>query len=330
MMAGMGDDVAPEAGLFDAAMRWNPETGNGKKGLIDAACQALVDGLDSPSLRELAGASPKDLTDEVRAMLEATFEELGIPAPGTLPLGHTVALGGGSRLRSATDRVRFEVQPCEPDAGGGFEVLVFVNNEEVTHLGAGLGMDPYEVFVPENCLIATAEGRRVPIARCKCGVYGCGMTDVTITRVGSRVHWEWHAEVPMEYPVLFDAEQYDAEVSRLVLDTSWETPERRAGRLVLAGVDRAELAKYEMVPSWVSNDYRTSEIFRVCLQLADQYQVFMDFLWGTHTPESLAQEVCATLGEPPKRWYAQWHGITADVSNRAPKVASRRWSHYHL
>ena len=47
-----------------------------------------------------------------------------------------------------------------------------------------MGMDPYDVFVPDNRLVATTESRRVPIARCTCGEYGCGATDVSIVRDG--------------------------------------------------------------------------------------------------------------------------------------------------
>jgi hypothetical protein len=49
---------------------------------------------------------------------------------------------------------------------------MFVNGVEMTAAGAGLGMDPYDLLVPDNRLIATYEPRVVPIARCECGVYG--------------------------------------------------------------------------------------------------------------------------------------------------------------
>ena len=57
----MTDDrgVPAEQTLYDAVARWVPDSGYGPSGMIDAACQALVDGLDSPTLRELAGASPR-------------------------------------------------------------------------------------------------------------------------------------------------------------------------------------------------------------------------------------------------------------------------------
>ncbi len=64
-------------------------------------------------------------------------------------------------------------------------------------------------------LIATEEPRRICIARCSCGEYGCGSTDVTIVRDGEVVHWDWHVEVPVPHGITFDAETYDREVARI-------------------------------------------------------------------------------------------------------------------
>jgi hypothetical protein len=108
----------------------------------------------------------------------------------------------------------------------------------MTSAGAGLGMDPYQVIIPTNRLMASSEPHTTPIAGCECGTYGCGATDITITRHGDRVHWDWLIEVPMNRGVTFDAADYDREISRVASDHSWETPERTAGRLILTGKDR--------------------------------------------------------------------------------------------
>ncbi len=77
-----------------------------------------------------------------------------------------------------------------PDTGadGAFQLLVYVNDVEMTSAGAGLGMDPYDVIIPVNLLVASPEPHTVPIARCDCRVYGYGSTDITITRSGDLVH----------------------------------------------------------------------------------------------------------------------------------------------
>ena len=170
--------ASSEQRLHDAAAEWDQDRRYGSSGLIDAACQALIEGLDSPTLRELADASPRDSSWEIRELVGTTLDELGIPQPGSIPAGHVVAAGGGLARRTAVDVLRLAVLPAATGAGGGFEVRVHVNDAEMTSAGAGLGMDPYDLLIPTNRLLAMPQPHTVPIARCECGVYGCGSTDV--------------------------------------------------------------------------------------------------------------------------------------------------------
>lgn len=68
--------------LFDAVALWDlaPATGTGE--VVDTATDALVGGLDSPSLRELAGTSPNESYWTLRPLIEDTLSELGIEYPG--------------------------------------------------------------------------------------------------------------------------------------------------------------------------------------------------------------------------------------------------------
>jgi hypothetical protein len=91
-------------------------------------------------------------------------------------------------------------------------------------------MDPYQLLIPSNQLLAGPQPHTVPIARCDCGEYGCGSTDVTITADGDRVHGKWLLEVPMHRTATFAAAAYAEEVERAAADHSWETPDRTAGR----------------------------------------------------------------------------------------------------
>ena len=52
------------------------------------------------------------------------------------------------------DELRFAIAPVSAEAGADFEVQVFVNGVEMTAAGAGLGMDPYAVLIPDNALAA--------------------------------------------------------------------------------------------------------------------------------------------------------------------------------
>ncbi len=323
-VSGMSGGSA-EQRFYDAVARWNVDTGYGLGDMIHAACQALIDGLDSPSLRELAGASVKDSSHDLHELAVRSLEELDIPHPGTIPRGFAVAAGGGVVRRPGLDKLRLEVVPVDAEAGGGFQVQVYVNDVEITTSGAGMGMDPYDALVPTNRLVASSQPGRVPIARCTCGVYGCGSTDVNITRDGELVHWDWLLEVPMSRGVTFVAVEYDAEVTRLAADHSWETPERTAGRLVLRDVDRDQLSAYGLRPTWVANDYRDHEMFRVALQIDGDYQVFVDTPWRGRGPEELAREVCEKLTTPPHKWRATWHAIKPALTG-PPQIARRSWS----
>jgi hypothetical protein len=318
------DSMPAEQRLHDAVARWVPDTGYGMSDMIDAACQALLDGLDSPALRELAGASPRDSSWDVRELAGRTLEELGIPQPGTVPAGHLVAAGGGVARRARIDVLRLAVAPADNAAGGGFQIQVYVNDAEMTSAGAGLGMDPYDLLIPTNRLLATPGPHTIPIARCGCGVYGCGSTDVTITGDGGLVHWDWLIEVPMNRGVSFATAQYDAEVERVAGDHSWETAERTAGRLVLTHVNRTALRAYGLAVTWVANDHRDPEQFRVALRLGDDYQIFLDTPWHDSSPEELAVRVCETLARGPSTWRASWHAVRPTIL-RPPAIARRSW-----
>ncbi|HEX9033613.1 MAG TPA: hypothetical protein VF834_17365 [Streptosporangiaceae bacterium] len=212
--------------LYDAAARWVGRYARlaDPKDLIDTAAQCLAEDLDSPSLRILAGASYSGTADEIGPLIESALVELRIPQPGTIePWKHVVA-GGCTYFRLPTDTVRFEIRPVTDLLIDGHEVLVYVNDVEMTSVGAGMGMDPFDILIPSNRLVAKPEPHRVPIARCDCGTYGCGATDILIVRDGDVVHWEWEIEVPINHGVTFRADHYDAEVSRLEADHSVGTP----------------------------------------------------------------------------------------------------------
>lgn len=222
------------------------------------------------------------------------------------------------------DALRLAIEPVGADAGGGFAVQIYVNEVEVTSRGAGLGMDPYDVLVPVNRFEAREDSQVVPVARCDCGVYGCGMTDAAIVRSGDTVRWDWLREKPMARPITMDADAYDREVRRAAGDHSWETPERTAGRLILSGIQPSELPR-GLRFGWVGNDWRDPGRFEVSLNVLDTHQVFVSFEWLDHSPESLAAQVRELLTtRPPSDWPASWHSI--HPGGGPPAMASRNWT----
>jgi hypothetical protein len=246
--------------------------------------------------------------------------------PDTRAPGPVRGSGAGARRRP-TDTLALAVVPAEAQVGGSFQVQVFVSGAEVTSAGAGLGMDPYDLLVPDNRLVATAEPHDVQIARCSCGDTGCAATTVTIVRDGDRVHWEWSGEAPRPEGVTFPADAYDAEVARVAADHFWETPERTVGRLVLTTADRDHLDAYGLQISRVANHHRDPDVFVVSLRLDDDYQIFVETPWRGRSPEQLAREVARTLGRPPHEWSASWQAVTPGRAD-PPAVAGRRWRRY--
>jgi hypothetical protein len=204
--------------------------------------------------------------------------------------------------RPTSSSLRLEVVPVtEPGAGGGFHVLVYVDGAEITAAGAGLGMDPYDLLVPTNRLIATDEPRNVQIARCTCGDDVCSSTHVTVVRDGDRVHWTRLYHPPGDNDASFAAAAYDAEMARVAADHSWETSERTAGRLILTQLDREKLASYGYSVMWVADGSVDPRILLVALWRENK-QYLVEFPWGGRDPRELADHVCQTLKKRPRHW----------------------------
>ncbi|MEV0793598.1 hypothetical protein [Kribbella sp. NPDC050459] len=304
--------------LYDAAARCSvdPHWADSDRP-IEAATQALVDGLDSPALRELAGAPRSSRSGPIRRQLLDALDELAIPHPDPTSPGQRVS--GTSYARLPTDRLRLHITARTE----GFEVLIHVNGLEITEAGAGRGMHPFNLFVPANRLVATTEPQRVIVARCSCGETGCGSTEARITRDDGVVHWDWSVGVPLGHGVSFDAAAYDAEVERIGADRSWQRPADTASRLVLEGADRNHLAAAGLTINWAAQDHRDPQRFLVALDArAELVQVFLRF--PMNEPERLAAEVLRTLRQPPGKWRATFHSMVVGRRVR-PSMAGRRW-----
>jgi hypothetical protein len=235
-------------------------------------------------------------------------------------------MNGMETRRPPTDSIRLEIGPAGDEVGGS-ELLVHVNGVELTSRAAGMGMDPFVVLIPDNRLVAGTEPRVVPIARCGCGIYGCGSTDVRIVRDGDRVHWDWLLEVPLDHGVTFPADEYDAEVARIHADRSWQRPQDTARRLVVEGADRTALAAAGLTVSWAEIDYRDATMFRVALYAAvrgGDYQVFLRVPWRDRTPAAVADEILRILATPPADWPATYHS-TVPRRTGPPPMAGRGW-----
>jgi len=75
------DEEAAREALCDAVALWEVRMTFGPDEVIAAATDALVAGVDSPTLREVAGASARDDYWTLRPLVEGALEELSIPLP---------------------------------------------------------------------------------------------------------------------------------------------------------------------------------------------------------------------------------------------------------
>jgi hypothetical protein len=220
------------------------------------------------------------------------------------------------------DSLRLAIVPVALPGSSGFAVEVHVNGMEMTSPGGGLGMDPYDLLIPANKLLATPAPRSLQIGRCACGDTGCAWTNVTITRDGDLVRWEWGSGAPKTFS--FAAAQYDAEVERVASDHSWETVERTAGRLVLSHVDRDALGSHGLAVDSAGNRFHHPDEFCVALRLGDDYQIFVDIPWRDRGPEELAADICELLARGPGEWRASWNAIRP-ANQEPPQIASASW-----
>jgi len=320
----MENEAPPRLRLYDAAARWLSEPRSSPKHLIDVAVGCLVDDLDAPSLRILAGASASDTWRELEPVLIDTLDELAIPRPDPRSPGQKIAVGGVDYARLPTDALRLDIVPVR-SGEKGFEVLVYVDELEITSHGAGMGVAPFDLFVPTNQLVATTEPREVVVARCECGEAGCDSTQARIVRDGGVVHWDWSIDVPLPHGVTFPADQYDAEVARIADDRSWQGPADAITRLVLERVDRAALAVHGFELSWAAEDYQDATRFQVALFTRDEgFQVFLRFPIPGRSAEQVADDVVTALARPPKKWRATFRPTQVGARGR-PAAAGWRW-----
>lgn len=201
-------------------------------------------------------------------------------------------------------------------------MIVRIDDEDVSRADGNGGPDPWHVLVPVNRFVATGEFTTATIACCPgCGP-DCFAIEARIRREGDLVRWEWGrrgAQWERERrTTLFDAAAYDAEVARVGADHSWETAERRAGRLILTG-----LALPSGIEGVKVRADRSGKL-EVWLEEPDEYQIFVSVPWDEKRPDESAAEVRAVLAQPAARWPARWYSIQGGRED-PPSYAGPSW-----
>jgi len=237
----------------------------------------------------------------------------------------------------AVHRLELRVEPNHPEAKDDFGVIVLVDGEDILASEERfVPFDPWDLLGPDAPLLPPQAIPRVAIARCGCGNGGCWALAPIILERDDEVLWTdfgsftgpydaplaaWEPDLEMAtaldlLDLIFDAEQYHAEVRRASADYSWETPERRTLRLFVDCVDE-QAERFSRIgwrlrprngpwsrPSWMGDrlhvvlqdvtDLREAPPPReICVQLTAH---------GVTPAERAASMADFLLGTPPQQW----------------------------
>jgi hypothetical protein len=233
---------------------------------------------------------------------------------------------GRSRLVGMTSLLSLSVERVHGRHIEGWrQVIVRIDGDDVSRADDNGGPDPWHVLVPVNRFVATDGSTTATIACCpSCGP-DCYAVEARICREGDAVRWEWGRRgarwAAERRTTLFDAEAYDAEVARFGADYGWETAERRAGRLIIAGL--ALPSGLEGVRVRATD---TGEL-EVWLEEPDEYQIFVRVPWDKERPDESAAVVRAVLAGPVTHWPAEWSSIQGGRED-PPAYAGPSWSQW--
>jgi hypothetical protein len=218
--------------------------------------------------------------------------------------------------------LRIDVQPS-PETND-HEVRFFVDGDDIIarFWKDMMGLDPDDILVAP-CPLYASQPHKATLARCSCGVIGCGIIEVNIERSGDEVRWSW-GDAESQQAVSFLAASYDKELGRALTDTSWETPDRTAARLLANQVDRQTLASHGLTFTWGSGRVRQGA-FSVALRLEPgPYQVLVHLPWIGEAPELIARKCAELLREPPTEWLgAEW--FAQQVNLGPPSLLGSGW-----
>jgi hypothetical protein len=172
-------------------------------------------------------------------------------------------------------------------------------------------------------LLPASPERRVAIYRCTCGEAGCACVAPFICQAGMHVRWTDFRDFTGVYvepavesnppggaalplpELVFDADQYRAEVERATVDRSWESPELRTARLVRRRLHdgQSHLTGLGWTHDRVWAAYDHPGTFTVIFRDPEDNQLSVDVTPEPGTPEAQAREVAdLLLTTIPEQW----------------------------
>lgn len=321
--------MTAELHFFDAIVRAGAAHGEDwSRRIVDAAVDALVGGLDSPSLRMLAG-QPNTEEAMTERILAAACKELGIPYPPRGERWVPQVIEGRRWERIASDSISCAVEPVEGSASGA-ELRISINGAIVSDSLIGW-LDPVDI----DYFAGADPVHRPLLSRCPtCGEPGCDWVQVHRSPDGQTVHWDWIDEAPSgaDAGVSFPAEQYDSEIERFRSDRAWERPEDTVRRLVVAGVDHEALRLRGLRLENVARD--SVEPSRIEVSVSSHlepglprgaFQASVRFPWDGADVETIAQEIIRVLARNPREWRACYFMNNSDDGDAVPAMAGPLW-----
>lgn len=168
--------------------------------------------------------------------------------------------------------LRFEISPCA--VGNDHEARPIIGGEDWLRRDS-LGLDPTDLF-PQ--LRAGGVGRLI-VGRCACGSIGCDDVFVEAQVEGDRVRWT----IQDGRTALFDRAQYEAVLTHVVDDVSWETIGRTVERRL------GEIFDGALTEEGYTFDWASTRITQNVVHLSvvrDGEQRLLEFNWDGESVES--------------------------------------------
>ncbi len=205
---------------------------------------------------------------------------------------------------SNIQNILFRVLPS-PETND-FEVRLFVDGEDFIkkHWPDMMGLDPDDVL-SLDILASRDAPHTAMVVRCGCGVAGCGNATVRVSRAGDYIIWDsWDGDRgnPPPGTLTFMREQYLQALERAISDTSWETPDRTAARLLSSMIDHEALAVNNLSYQWASGRIRDDALTVSLGGPPGHHQILVHTSWSGESPDQIAQKVAALLKGHPSQW----------------------------
>lgn len=312
-----------EANLYSVAANWFRSPSYGAELLVAAACGALVDGIDTPALVDLAGASGRENRSDLEPLVARMANDFDWdwppPLEGLLPFRSYPRPG-------VLDVLDLDVRVYSSEVIGQVKGLAVLINGVDWAKRLGAGMPPTGMFAPVAVLSPTDTSHVTVVARCGvCGQPECVSASVRITRDGDVVVWEWvDGEDGDAITVVhqFAADDYARAIDRAASDHSWEDPTDTVERLVLCG--NSGLPEGWGI-SFLADSRQTPAALDVHITMPAYFGYFT-VPWNNQSPQSLAEEILQHLKANPQAWELRW--MPARPGAPEPAWAGPLWRPY--